>query len=58
MRKYSIIINAIGDSYVLIIDSWIEKEGAKTETKEFKKINLSLADALKYQQDFITENSK
>lgn len=58
MRKYSIIINPMGNSYALIIDSWIENSGEKTEAKGITKINLQLSEAFIIIQEFINENSK
>ncbi|HNX65615.1 MAG TPA: hypothetical protein PKH02_01960 [Bacteroidales bacterium] len=58
MIKYSIIINPMGNSYALVVDSWIENDGKKTDAKGFSKINLQLSEAFILIQEFINENSK
>jgi len=58
MIKYSIIINAMGEKYVLIVDSWIDNDGEKTEVKGLTKIGLELTEAFAISQEFINQNSK
>jgi len=50
MIKYSIIINAMGEKYVLIVDSWIDNDGEKTEVKGLTKIGLELTEAFAISQ--------
>jgi hypothetical protein len=53
MKKFSIIINSIGDKYAIVLSSWIEVDGQRTDEKSITKIDLTFDESLGEVHDFI-----